>query len=74
MFAEVLSSKNFQTKDIKILDINAVSQTEYIFFIYHRTLKLRFKIEGSFSAKIGKATLKKVEEVYSTKLQDIKVP
>lgn len=74
VFSEMLTSKQFQAKDILILDITAVSQTEYTFLILHRILRLRFRIEGFFISRTGKVTIKKIEEVFSTRTQELKVP
>lgn len=74
IFLEVLSLKGFSPKDVQILDITVISQTEYFFIIYQRILKLRFKVQASYNPKTSVVTIKNIEEVYSTKLQDLKLP
>jgi hypothetical protein len=74
VFTEVLTTKGFDSKDTQILDITPISQSEYVFVIYHRILRLRFRAHASFNVKIGSVTIKKVEEVYSKRLQELKEP
>jgi len=61
----VLKTKNFDSADIQILNINTLSHSEYQFVVYQRRLKMRYRVQASYNAKTGKVTIKKVEEVYS---------
>lgn len=74
VFTEVLAEKKYKESDVEIVDITPVSQEEYIFIIYHRIYRIRFRIKGFYSVKNSKTTVENVEEVFSTKLQDIKEP
>jgi len=74
VFAQVLTTQGFDTTEVQILDINAISQSEYLFIIYHRILKLRYKAQASYNVKTGVVSVKKIEEVYSLKLQELKYP
>ena len=57
-----------------ILEITQLSKEEYVFTIYVRSLRIRFVIRGSFNSKTKTTNIKKIEEVISTKLQEIRVP
>lgn len=74
VFTEVLAEKKYKESDVEIVDITPVSQEEYIFIIYHKIYRIRFRIKGFYSVKNSKTTVENVEEVFSTKLQDIKEP
>lgn len=74
VFTEVLAEKKYRESDVEIVEITPVSQEQYIFIIYHRIYRIRFRIKGFYSVKDSKTTVENVEEVFSTKLQDIKEP
>ena len=56
------------------MEIKPVSQEEYIFIIYHRRLKFRFRIIGRYSVETKQVFINSVEEVFSEKLKEIKEP
>lgn len=44
----VLSEKQYNEADVEIVEITPVSQEEYIFIIYHRRYRYRFRIRGRY--------------------------
>ena len=74
VFSQVLSDTKYSANEVEILEITPVSQEEYIFIIYHRRLRYRFRIRGWYSAQENKVVIKFIEKVFSKELQDIKVP
>lgn len=74
VYNEILTQRQFTASDVDILEITQVSKEEYIFTIYVRSLRIRFVIRGSYNLKTRTTNIKKIEEVISTKLQEIKVP
>lgn len=51
VFTEVLAEKKYKESDVEIVDITPVSQEEYIFIIYHKIYRIRFRIKGFYSVK-----------------------
>lgn len=74
VYNEVLAQRQFTASDVDILEITQISKEEYVFTIYVRSLRIRFVIRGSYNFKTKTTNIKKIEEVISTKLQEIKVP
>ena len=58
---QVLVDAKYNENDVEILEIEPVSQEEYIFIIYHRRLKFRFKIRGMYSVQTKEVIVKSVE-------------
>lgn len=74
VFNEILTQKQITASDVDILEITQVSKEEYIFTIYVISLRIRFVIRGAYNPKSKTTNIKKIEEVISAKLQEIKVP
>lgn len=74
VFNNILADKKYKQNDVEIISITPVSQEEYIFIIYHIIYKIRFRFRGFYSVKNKKVTIEEAEEVFSTKLQEIKEP
>lgn len=74
VYNEVLSQRQLTASDVDILEITQLSKEEFIFTIYVRSLRIRFVIRGSFNSKTKTTIIKKIQEVISAKLQEIKVP
>ena len=70
----ILNQRQWKEADIEVLEITPVSQFSYIFIIYHRIYRFRFRINANYNIQTKKVTVEKTEEVFSTKLQDIKEP
>lgn len=70
----LLKEKNFKEQEVEIVSVTRVSQTEYIFIIYHRRYKYRYRVRGSYDTKTREAKISKIEEVFSEKLQKISEP
>ncbi len=74
VYNEVLTQRQLTASDVDILEITQLSKEEYVFTIYVRSLRIRFVIRGSFNSKTKTTNIKKIEEVISTKLQEIRLP
>ena len=61
IFGELLKSKNYNEQDVEIISISPISQTRYIFIIYHRRFRYRFRIRASYNTKTRKVNMEKVE-------------
>lgn len=71
---EVLKQKHVTQADAEIIEVTAISKEEYLFVIYIKSLKTRYVTKGSFNPKTKSVNIKKIEEVFHPKLQDIKEP
>jgi hypothetical protein len=59
---------------VDIVNITALSKEEYVFVIYIKSLKIRYTIRGAYNTKTQTVTIKKMDEVFHPKLQEMKEP
>lgn len=57
-----------------MVNITAITKEEYLFVIYVKSLRIRYVVRGSYNSKTQSVTIKKIEEVFHPKLQEIKEP
>lgn len=74
VLSAVLAEKKYKENEIEVVEATPISQEEYIFIIYHRVYRIRFRIRGRYSVKMNKVSLDQVEEVFSEKLTEMKEP
>jgi hypothetical protein len=70
----VLTANSFNRNDVDIVNITALSKEEYVFVIYIKSLKIRYTIRGAYNTKTQTVTIKKMDEVFHPKLQEMKEP
>lgn len=56
------------------MNITLIAKEEYVFVIYVRTLRIRYVVRAAYSSKTQTVTIKKMEEVFHPKLQQMKEP
>lgn len=74
VLAEVITANGFNKNDVDVVNITAITKEEYVFVVYIKSLKIRYVIRGAYSVKTKTVTIKKMEEVFHPKLQEMIEP
>lgn len=74
VLTEAVTSKAFAKEDVDVVNITLINKEEYIFVIYIRTIRLRYVVRAAYNTKTQTVTIKKMEEVFHPKLQQMKEP